>query len=156
MKIEIDQSGKIEKTSKPTVVGFSNSEQGVVIILSREKKIVQKFFRQSKKPRLFMALTFAAAVCILLKSVIRKCHQVVLDKEYSCFEKFINRKLSEFIFENYKVSDIRISTMQIGKKSRAHILSYKTYKLKDKRAIRKIYAKEIIKIIERNLKSGST
>lgn len=28
MRIEIDQSGKIENTNRPTVVGFSNSETG--------------------------------------------------------------------------------------------------------------------------------
>jgi hypothetical protein len=32
MKIEIDQSGKIEDTHKPTVVAFSNEESGTLII----------------------------------------------------------------------------------------------------------------------------
>jgi len=156
MKIEIDQSGKIENTSKPTVIAFSNSKNDAVVILAREKKILQRFFRQIERPRLFVYLSFAAAICILVKNVIKKCHQIVLDREYSGFEKLINNKLKEFISENYHVQNVRIITMQIGKKSRAHLLAYRTYKQKDKCAVRKIRAEEIIEIIKQSLKSGST
>lgn len=41
MKIEIDQSGKIEDTSKHTFLAFSNSEHFVLKISGTEKRKLQ-------------------------------------------------------------------------------------------------------------------
>ena len=41
MKIEIDQSGKVEETNKPTVIGFSNSLQRTILITAKEKQKLQ-------------------------------------------------------------------------------------------------------------------
>lgn len=155
MKIEIDQSGKVENTNKLTALAFSNGECGVIIINSREKKLIQKFFREIKEPKLFVSLTFTALVFILIKSVIKKCHQIIIDREYAGFEKFIHRKLTQFIKENSSAKDFRIFTSEIGKKSKAHIFAYSAYNKKSKIPVRKITAQEIIKIILKNKRSGN-
>ena len=45
MKIEIDQSGKIEQTSIITVVGYSNDSKDTISITATEKGKLQKWFR---------------------------------------------------------------------------------------------------------------
>jgi len=67
MRIEIDQSGRIEYTSKPTVIGFSNKTAKTIIILSTEKQKLQRYFRKIKKPRLYTYAVFAILISILLK-----------------------------------------------------------------------------------------
>ena len=156
MRIEIDQSGRIEYTSKPTVLAFSNSRNGLIIILAREKKLVQKYFRQIGKPRLFAYMTFAAAIFLLTKNIVRNRDQLIIDREYPGYEKFIGRKVKECILSQTKIRDIGISTTQIGKKSKAHDLAWHEYtKQKRDGKIKKISARELIRIIKRNLKSGS-
>jgi len=42
MKIEIDQSNKIEQTNKDSVVGFSNNIFGSVLMRAKDKREVKK------------------------------------------------------------------------------------------------------------------
>lgn len=156
MKIEIDQSGKIEDTSRLTVLAFSNNKNGVVLILAIDKKILQNFFRRINKPRIFTYLSFSVLVYILIKNHISNGCSIIIDREYPGYEKFISEKLREFIQDNTKIKDFRIYTYEITRKSNAHSLAWKAYNQRDKRNIRKIKAQDIIKIIEKNLKSGST
>lgn len=46
MKIEIDQSGKIEQTSELTVIAFSNGKSATIMISASE---IQKKFRKIGK-----------------------------------------------------------------------------------------------------------
>lgn len=155
MRIEIDQSGKIEFTNKPTVLAFCNSKQGAVIIVAREKKLIQKFFRQINKPRLFAYLGFTALIYLLIKDQIRARDQIIIDREYPGFEKFIKHKLKEIINENKEIKDFDISISQIGKKSQAHIIAYDGLVKRSKVKVRKVFARDVIRIVKKNLKSGS-
>ncbi|MBD3279668.1 MAG: hypothetical protein GF390_03080 [Candidatus Pacebacteria bacterium] len=40
MKLEIDQSGKVEYTSHDTVLAFSNGKQGSIFLPAKDKKIL--------------------------------------------------------------------------------------------------------------------
>lgn len=124
MRIEIDQSGKIENTNKPTVVAFSNAKCDAIVISSKEKKVLQKYFRQIGKPRIFTYLSFAALIYLLIKDNLANNNQIVIDTEYIGYEKFIKQKLSEIIAENSRIKNIHIYSAQIGKKSPAHIIAY--------------------------------
>jgi hypothetical protein len=155
MRIEIDQSGRIEYTSKPTMVAFSNSKSGLIIILSREKKLVQKYFRQIGKPRLFAYLTFAAGIYLLIRNVIKNRDQLIIDREYPGYEKFISQEVKKFILKKSRIRDISISTSQIGKNSKAHDIAWHATRYKRHRIGRKVSARELIKLIKGNLKSGS-
>lgn len=59
MRIEIDQSGRVEYTSKPTVVGFSNNKERTIIIAATEKQKLQRYFHRINKPRMFTYTLFA-------------------------------------------------------------------------------------------------
>jgi len=42
MKIQVDQSNKIEKTNKDSVVGFSNHIFGSILMRAKDKREVEK------------------------------------------------------------------------------------------------------------------
>lgn len=155
MRIEIDQSIKIEATNKSTVIAFSNAKCGAIVITSKEKKSLQKYFRLIGKPRFFIYLSFAALIYLLIKDNLSNNNQIVIDTEYLGYEKFIKQKLNEIIMENSKVRNIHIYSARIGKKSPAHIIAYSALKKKLKVKAVKIYAKDVLKIVKRNLKSGN-
>ncbi|HLB95805.1 MAG TPA: hypothetical protein VJK26_02785 [Patescibacteria group bacterium] len=155
MRIEIDQSGKIEKTNRQTVIAFSNSASGVITISAKDKKVLQNFFRKINKPKLFVYLTFVTGVYLLIRDVIRNGDQIVIDREYPGYEKFINQKITELIVNNSKIDDIRVITQQIGKKSKAHDIAWEILTSKSRKNIQKLSSNKILEIIRANLKSGS-
>jgi len=123
MKIEIDQSGKIEKTSKHTYLALSNSEHFVLKISSTEKKKIQNYFRNIGKPRIFIYATFASLLAILFKNIKHKSNQIIIDIEYPGKNQLI-KDLIKNINSNFPIDDIHFHL--IGKKSRAHFLAYGT------------------------------
>jgi len=155
MKIEIDQSGKIENTNRSTVVAFSNKIVGVLVITAKEKKSVQKYFRQIGKPKLFIYITFIALIYYLIRKHIKDGDQMVIDREYPGYEKLITSSLKRWFKEKSNIDNITITTAQIGKKSRAHDLAWKEFQLKSHKLEEKISAEKLIKIIKAKLKSGS-
>ena len=54
MNIAIDQSSKIEYTNKDTVIAYSNHKQKSLIIKAKDKRKVQKMFREAGKPDIFI------------------------------------------------------------------------------------------------------
>ena len=127
MTIEIDQSGKIENTSKDTIIAFSNSKFKSIFIKARDKREVQKIFRKINKPRIFIYRTFAVLIFLLIKNYLEKINQIIIDEEYPGWG---------FQIKDYLLAEIRkikpnfdknnISFNQIGKKSKAHLIAYET------------------------------
>lgn len=155
MKIEIDQSGKIENTNRPTVVAFSNKMGGALVILAKDKKAIQRYFRSLKKPKLFVPLTFAILVFCLIKKYISKNDQIIIDREYPGYEKLIADKLIGLFEKETKITGLAISVSQIGKKSKAHDLAWKELHKRSHKDAAKVSSEKIIKILRTNLKSGS-
>lgn len=148
MKIEIDQSGRVEYTSKPTVVGFSNGKEKTVIILSTEKQKLQRFFRRLNKPRMFTCTLFSFLIYFLLKNE-RNIEQVIIDKEYPGQDALIKSLILNFFKRGGRRVDKRVFIFkQIGKKARIHGIVNDAYRVK--RADIKLTANEVIRI----LKSG--
>ena len=147
MNIEIDQSGKIEDTSKNTVVAFSNSKSGSIFISARDKREIQNFFREIGKPRVFIYKTFAILIFLLIKDDLKKINWIIIDEEYPGKENLI---------KNYLIQEIRKAQLgfrsdnilfkQIGKKSKAHSVGYLTYAGKIS-PTKKIKARELLKIL---------
>ncbi len=144
MRIEIDQSGKIEDTHKPTVIGFSNSDRKTIIILATEKQKLQKYFRKINKPHIFKYKVFAILIYLLLKS--EHLHQIIIDTEYLGKDNLIKSYILDLLRKNRRNFDKReIIFKSIGKKSRAHILVYSAYRLK--KADIRVRAKDIYKFV---------
>lgn len=70
MHIKIDQSGKVEDTRINTVVSFSNGKRKSISIDRREKRELQKIFREGKKGHVFIFKTFAILIFLLIKEDI--------------------------------------------------------------------------------------
>ncbi len=155
MRIEIDQSGKIENTNRPTIIAYSNKNNDVLLISAKDKKEIQKYFRNLGKPKLFIYLTFIVIVSYLIKDHIKNGDQIIIDREYPGYEKLISKKVKEIIVENSNTKDISVYISQIGKKSNAHDLAWKELQSKTHKNIRKITSALVIKIIKTKLKSGS-
>lgn len=82
MKVEIDQSVKIEQTNKGTVLAFSNEEEYAILIPGKVKRKLQELFREKGRPRLFISRTFAAGITLLLQNHLPKFQKIVIDLEY--------------------------------------------------------------------------
>ena len=120
MRIEVDQSGKIEDTSKHTFLAFSNTQRRVLKISSVEKRKLQKYFKDKGKSKIFIYITFASLVIILLKNLKLKNIQIIIDVEYTGRGHLIKNLKS--INPTFPTDDICFH--QIGKKSHAHYLTY--------------------------------
>jgi len=147
MRIEIDQSGKIENTSKNTIIGFSNNIFGSIFISAKDKREIQKIFRNAGKSRIFVYKLFAVLIFLLIIKHLENIDQVTIDDEYPgkgyLIKNFLFQEIQK-INPTFSVENIIIK--RIGKKSRAHYIAYGVAidkKLPDKR----VSIKEILKFI---------
>lgn len=152
MRIEIDQSGKIEQTNIITVAGYSNGVSDTISISSTEKIRLQKWYHKSGNPKLFVINTFCALIYLLLKQLLHKQQDLFIDKEYPGYEKYIKNQIINFAQKDGISVDIHyIHFTTIGRGSNAHKVAVIAHRQKN--ADKKITAKEIIELIK---KSGNT
>ena len=147
MKIEIDQSGKIEDTSKNTIITFSNDKFKSIFISAKEKREIQKIFRKIGKPRIFIYKLFAILIFRLIKNHLKEIDEIIIDEEYSgkasLIKNFLLREIRKIKPDFQKDT---IIFKRVGKKSRAHFLAYGVATEK-KEADVKVTAKEVLKIM---------
>ena len=154
MRIEIDQSGKIEKTNRKTIVAFSTRDgvtSGAVVISARDKKLVQSHFRAVKKPRLFVHITFVILIYLMVKDIIKDYDQIIIDREYPGYDDFIIQTLRSLIAEK-NIKNLSISISQIGRKSKAHDLAWNELQLRVQKVAVRISKEQVVREIK---KSGS-
>jgi len=147
MKYQIDQSGKVEKTSKITIVAFSNGERGSVSLSSKDKKILQNIFRKAGKVKMFSVQTFSVLVFILIKNFKLENKNIIIDREYPGHENLIRSFVVQLSLKQLKVKidPSLISFQVIGKSSKAHGIANKSFK--SKKADFKVTFEEILALI---------
>lgn len=147
MDIEIDQSGKIENTSKNTIIAFSNNIFGSIFISAQNKREIQKVFRNAGRSRMFVYKLFAILIFLLVGKHLGNIDQIIIDDEYPGKGYLIKNFLFQEIQKiNPSFSADNITIKIIGKKSRAHYVAYGVAigkKLPDKR----VNIKEILRFI---------
>jgi hypothetical protein len=127
MLYTIDQSGKVEYTSKPTVIAAANGKPRTLWIAAREKRQLERLFRQAGKPSIFVYKTFAILTFLLIKPQLHHVDSLCLDREYKGKESLIKKYLVEIIRRN----DRPVPTIyfdHIGKHSQAHRLAIEVYR----------------------------
>ncbi len=149
MRIEIDQSIKLENTNQDTIIAFSNHCLGSILIRARDKRELQKFFRRIGKHKIFIYRLFAILIYILIKKHLKDINEIVIDQEYpgksALIKDFLLREIKK-VRPHFPKENIFFKL--VGKKSKAHYLAYGVQigkKLPDREANYKEILKFLIK-----------
>jgi arginine deiminase len=121
MKFEIDQSGKIEQTNLDTVIALSDDFQFAIIFKKRSKRALQVVFREQNKRRVFIFLTFAALIALVLKEAKLK-KKVIIDLEYAGHQDILKKQIIDYL-KILKIDPPEMEFKEIGKNSPAHKLA---------------------------------
>lgn len=128
MKIEIDQSGRVEYTSHDTVIAFSNKKKRAIFIEAKDKREIQSIFRKMGKGQLFVIRLFTILIFILLKKE-KEVKEIIIDIEYPGWNAQIkNYLLVDLRKFGIKLDPNQISFSRITKKSEAHWHAYRVFK----------------------------
>lgn len=127
VKIEIDQSGRVEYTSVPTVVADSLGNS--ILLTAIDKQLIQKIYRNMGKSRRFVIRIFALLVSLIIVKSYQKTNIYHVDTEYLGKEVEIKAEMFRFL-RKLKCPLVRdkVSFVHIGKKSKAHFNAYRHYK----------------------------
>ena len=131
MILEIDQSGRVEETNKPTVIGVSNGQSYSLMIDAKEKRSILAHLKEFKPkwigPR-GLALVFAELVCIALEAFdTKEVDLIVIDLEYPGYEVEIRDRLLSRL-RRRGMNTKQIVFQSIGKSSNSHAVASKTFK----------------------------
>jgi len=130
LRIEVDQSGKIEDTRVDTVLALSNSIKYAVRIPAGVKRKALHYLRARGKRgrRLYLSL-FATALYHLLREHLDTFSLIVIDVEYKGHERDIKLMLLNMIRKVYwEYPADRIVFSPVGKKSSAHRWALAVYR----------------------------
>lgn len=118
MRVEIDQSGKVEDTNRLTVVVFCNGKvKSLKISVVEKRKILESMKLQGYPKRTFVYKVFAGLIFLLIKN--EKFNEVYIDKEYFGNESTIKNILIQ-LFQKYSIKPPGIGFKSVGKQSQAH------------------------------------
>jgi len=132
MRIEINQSIKIEQTNKDTIIGLSNKTTFTILINRRTKRKLQEEFRKQGKPRLFVYRTFIAGVILAFRyAKIKNLFKIVIDEEYYGKDKMLKSMFLE-MWSRFFREIPEVSFEKIGKKSKVHNVCYLVMKGRNK------------------------
>ena len=147
MKVEVDQSTKLEQ-SGPTIIAFANGKSGAVVIPSKVKHAAFKILISKGKSReISKWLLFSACVFLLLRDHLNKLTQVTIDIEYTGKNNDIKATLLRYILRYYpKFDESIIQFTLVGKGSPSDIKARNVRLDKDK-DYRKIKLKELIEVL---------
>lgn len=132
MIIQINQSNKIEKTNKDSIIGLANEVNFTVLLRRKIKRKLQEDFRKQGKPRLFVYRTFIASVVLLIKyAKLKNISKIIIDLEYFSKDKLLKSIFLE-MWSRFFSEIPEVSFERVGKKSKVHHICYFTMKGKYK------------------------
>jgi hypothetical protein len=124
MKVEVDQSGKVEQTNFDTIVALSNERNISIRLTKQSKRELLIYFRERRKEFLFPYVTFSILVALVIKSY-KPTHTVTIDTEYMGHEALI-KKCILLCLKHWKITTkTPIEFGFVGKSSPAHEVAAK-------------------------------
>lgn len=125
MRIEIDQSGKVEETNKDTVLALSNHIECSILISSSVKKQLLEILRKKKNSdKIIYLQIFSAGLFLLLRPYLEELTEVIIDTEYQGKEADIKAILKRLFQKQNLKFNFQLYFKQIGKNSSAHLAAY--------------------------------
>ncbi len=144
MKVEIDQSGKLEQLDTLTVIAYANGKSGAIQITAATKRgLIQKIRRILIPRDEIGAVLFAVLIFIMIKDLPGNV-TLMIDEEYTGKNRIIQEILLRLLERKFKSWNGNIEFGNIGKHSPAHLLAWKLHKKRKGLEIRKISEKEVL------------
>lgn len=128
MHIKIDQSGKIEDTRANTAIAFSNGKSKSILIDRREKRKVEKIFRENNKGHVFIFKIFAILIFLLIKDNLIEIQHISIDLEYPGKDYLIKDYLLRMIRGHRSFDKRDVVFIKVGRKTKAHELAINAYR----------------------------
>lgn len=150
MKVEIDQSGRLEHLDTNTVLSFANGKSGSILVTVPTKRLLIQNIRKSLfSEKDILTILFSILIFILIKEMPNGVSYII-DEEYTGKERVIERALSTLLQNKFKKKwSGNIIFKQIGKLSPAHRLCWSIHRNKKlQHYIRKIKLEEILGYIK--------
>ncbi|NOX62045.1 MAG: hypothetical protein GXP42_08875 [Chloroflexi bacterium] len=128
--IEVDQSGRIEVLTENTALGFSNAIQASILISAPVKRKVSTVLRErGVRSKMISIRMFAASLFLLLENYLDLIEIITIDQEFPGWEPQIKGLLLSHIRERAPdFASEHIVFSQIGKKSPAHEVAWRTFR----------------------------
>lgn len=127
MKIEIDQSIRIEQLNRDTVIGLGGLQLQYAAVVPRKlKRHYKEEFRRRGISRQFAPTIFAAAIAATLEQQGANIAALVIDTEYSSYELLIENVIQS------KFPTLQVEFRQIGRSSPAHLVAYAVFRRRRK------------------------
>lgn len=124
MRVEVDQSGKVEQKSLDTVIALTNGNKYTVLLRKSEKRILEKWFKQTGLRKYYPQIVFSILVAkIIVGSKVSK--SVLIDTEYMGHNEFIKMYILKTLLKLKIKNSIEIKFGFVGKMSKADYLSGK-------------------------------
>jgi hypothetical protein len=152
MKIDIDQSGRVEFTSHDTVIADSLGNS--VFIKAREKRILEKAYTSSGRRKMFMFEVFSLLTTYLIKNSFCTTHLYYVDIEYDGRMPLIKERILYFAHKiSLPLDSAYVYYRSIGKSSLAHVHANNTFSGKQKPTF-EITAQAVLSVILAKKKTG--
>ncbi len=127
MRIEVDQSGKIEQFNKDSVIAFSNKNQYSVLIPKELKQEVFRLYKGNVKELRYRLFCIGVYYC--LKGYIKEKELITICCEYQGKENLIKSFLLEYLRRDCANIDSKIIGFgRIGKNSNAHAVAIDVFR----------------------------
>jgi len=143
MKCYIDQSGKVENTSKLTVVAYANGKAKILLISSKEKRKLITILKRLDYPnKVYIYKIFAGLVFLLVRG--ERPVEMVIDNEYPGYGPLIKDIVLK-LYIRYKLEKPSIDFESIGKNNLAHKVAIEAYRGKTKADL-KVKAEDVLRL----------
>lgn len=150
MRVEVDQSGKVEKSQQVTVLAFSNGTHYSVLVSVQTKRIVLEELARRRPERTrtnHHLLFFTTLLFLLLADHLSRISTLIIDVEYHGHDGRIKEHLLNLCRRHHIPFDPQsISFHRVGKKSPAHDLAIAVFR-GERKPHRELYPEEILREI---------
>lgn len=148
MRIEIDQSGKIEQLNFDTIIAFSNNEQYCIKLPKQLKRNLFLNYKQHIKQIRYKLFSISIFLCIKEYLKINENVHLVICCEYSGKESLIKNILLELLKKNkFDISKKLITFGRIGKNSNAHNVAIDVFR-ENRKPNKIIQEREILELLK--------